>query len=213
MGTVRSIGILGGTGALGRGLAKRLSVAGFSVALGSRDPDRARVAAESVGHRAVGVSNEAAAEHDLVIVAVPWDGHGALLRTLEPQLRDTLVIDCVNPLGFDQRGPFALDVPEGSAAQQAQLLLPESAVVGAFHHIAADALLSDDPLGAEVLVVGDELPAVETVISLVDSIDGLRGVYAGRLRNAHQVEALTANLIAINRRYRAQAGIRITGLS
>jgi hypothetical protein len=161
----------------------------------------------------VGVSNEVAAERDLVIVAVPWVGHSQLLRELESQLRDTLVVDCVNPLGFDQRGPFAIDVPEGSATEQADLLLPSSVVVGAFHHIAADALLSDDPLSGDVLVVGDDRSGVGAVIEIVDSIDGLRGVYGGRLRNARQVEAFTANLIAINRRYGVQAGIRVTGLS
>ncbi len=210
MSTIRSVGILGGTGALGRGLARRLGAAGYDVRLGSRDAERARRAAS--GERAAGVSNEQAAECDLVLVAVPWDGHEELLHSLEPALRGRLVADCVNPLGFDERGPYALPVPEGSAVQQAQMLLPQCVVVGAFHHVAADLLLSDAQLDSDVLVVGDDRAGVDSMIAVVDAIDGLRGVYGGRLRNGHQVEALTANLIAVNRRYRTHAGIRVTGL-
>ena len=84
-------------------------------------------------------------------------------------------------------------------------------MVGAFHHVSSELLLGDDPLDGDVLVVGDDRDAVGQVIELVDSIVGLRGVFAGRLRNAGQVEALTANLIAINRRYKTQSGLRVTG--
>jgi NADPH-dependent F420 reductase len=125
-----------------------------------------------------------------------------------------LVVDCVNPLGFDAKGPYALRVPEGSAAEQTESLLPESRVCAAFHHVSA-VLLADPEVARvdlDVLVLGDDRAAVETVIALTQRIDGMRGVYAGRLRNAGQIEAFTANLIAINRRYKAHAGLRITDL-
>ncbi|MCZ3385791.1 MAG: NADPH-dependent F420 reductase [Actinomycetia bacterium] len=209
----RSVGVIGGTGALGRGLAVRLAAAGHSVRLGSRDFQRARAAAEMLGEGVTGASNVDACDSELVVFAVPWAAHEVTLASLRDALDGRIVIDCVNPLGFDERGPFALAVADGSATQQADELLADSTVVGAFHHVSAELLLAAGELDADVLVVGDDRPAVEQVIELIDSISGLRGVYAGRLRNAGQVEALTANLIAINRRYRVQSGIRVTGLA
>ena len=129
-------------------------------------------------------------------------------------LRGKVVVDCVNPLGFDKQGAFALDVPEGSAAQQAAGLLPDSTVVAAFHHVSA-VLLLDEAVGSietDVLVLGDDREATDLVQALADRITGMHGVYGGRLRNAGQVEGLTANLISVNRRYKAHAGIRITDI-
>jgi NADPH-dependent F420 reductase len=143
---------------------------------------------------------------------VPYDGHADLLAPLAGALAGKIVIDCVNPLGFDQHGPFPLAVPQGSAAAQAAALLPTSRVCAAFHHVSA-ALLADpqiDRVNQDVLVLGDDPAAVAVVLALAGRIPGIRGVYAGRLRNASQVEALTANLISINRRYRIHAGLRIT---
>ncbi|MFP5281920.1 MAG: NADPH-dependent F420 reductase [Actinomycetes bacterium] len=209
------VGILGGTGPLGRGLARWFAVAGHEVVLGSRDPERGTAAAGGLGPRVTGGSHRRAAAADLVVVAVPYAGHATLLTELAEPLSGKVVIDCVSPLGFDSRGPYALPVPDGSAAQEAQRLLPGSTVVGAFHHISAVVLL--DPatteLEGDILVVTEDRAAGTTVIELVASLPRLRGVYAGRLRNAGQVEALTANLIAINRRYSAHAGLQITGLS
>jgi 8-hydroxy-5-deazaflavin:NADPH oxidoreductase len=213
-----TIGVLGGTGEQGRGLARRWARAGLRVRVGSRQADRAvdiaaDVAAGLPGADVAGEINAAvAAMSDVVVVAVPFDGHAALLSTLVEELRDTVVVDVVNPLGFDKQGAFALDVPEGSAAQQAQALLPHSAVVGAFHHVSAIHLLDDerDQVDTDVLVVGDDRAATDLVQRLADAIPGVRGVYAGRLRNAGQVEALTANLISVNRRYKAHAGVRVT---
>jgi NADPH-dependent F420 reductase len=122
------------------------------------------------------------------------------------------VVDCVNPLGFDSQGAYALPVEEGSAAQQAAAILPDSTVVGAFHHLSAVLLLDEslESLATDVMVVGDDRSATDLVQRLADALPGVRGIYAGRLRNAHQVEALTANLISVNRRYKAHAGVRIT---
>lgn len=207
------IGILGGTGDQGRGLALRLATAGWSVSLGSRDADRAGAAAAALGRGVTGGSNQACAVlADIVIAAVPWDGHAELLASLAPALAGKIVVDCVNPLGFDKQGAFALPVTEGSAAQQAQSLLPDAVVVAAFHHVSAVLLLDEslDTIDTDVLVLGDERTATDTVQALVNTIPGMRGIYGGRLRNAHQVEAFTANLISMNRRYKAHAGIRIT---
>jgi 8-hydroxy-5-deazaflavin:NADPH oxidoreductase len=214
-----TLAFLGGTGDQGRGLARRFALAGHRVVLGSRQAQRAHAAVEEL--RATGpdpslingaTNDAAAAAADVVVVAVPWEGHEPLVRGLAAALAGKIVVDCVNPMGFDAQGAFALDVQEGSAAQQAALLLPDSTVVAAFHHVSA-VLLLDPTVGAidtDVLVLGDERSATDLVQALVDQIDGMRGVYGGRLRNAGQVESLTANLVSINRRYKAHAGLRVT---
>ncbi|MGW4423097.1 NADPH-dependent F420 reductase [Streptosporangium sp. NPDC004631] len=208
-----SIGILGGTGDQGKGLARRFALAGNPVLIGSRSEERAREVAAGIGESVRGADNRTvAAEADVVIVAIPWEGHRATLESLRTELTGKIVIDCVNPLGFDKQGAYALPVEEGSAAQQAAAVLPDSRVVAAFHHVSAVLLL--DPEVAEVdldvLVLGDDREATDTVQALAGRIPGVRGVYGGRLRNAHQVEALTANLISVNRRYKAHAGFRVT---
>lgn len=208
-----TVGVLGGTGEQGRGLATRLAAAGQRVVIGSRDAARAQQVATEIDGSVVGASNEdCAGSADIVIVAVPWDGHAVLLEQLRPVLAGRIVVDCVNPLGFDKQGAFALPVAEGSAAQQAAALLPDSTVVAAFHHISAVLLLDPevDEIATDVLVLGDDRAATDVVQALASRIPGIRGIYGGRLRNAGQVEAMTANLISINRRYKAHAGLRIT---
>jgi NADPH-dependent F420 reductase len=207
------VSVLGGTGEQGRGLAQRLARAGQSVMIGSRSADRAQSIAAEIGSGVAGGSNEDAARFgDIVIVAVPWDGHRELLESLASDLAGKIVVDCVNPLGFDKQGAFALPVEEGSAAQQAASVLPDSSVVAAFHHISAVLLLDDSvsSIETDVLVLGDDRDATDAVQALAGRIDGIRGIYGGRLRNAGQVEAFTANLISMNRRYKVHAGIRVT---
>lgn len=210
-----SIGILGGTGDQGKGLARRFALAGHDVLIGSRNAERARQAAEGLGagRPARGAENaEVARTADVVIVAVPWGGHKALLESLRDDLAGKIVIDCVNPLGFDKKGAYPLPVEEGSAAQQAAAVLTGSTVVAAFHHVSAVVLLDPevDAVDLDVLVLGDDRAATDIVQALAGRIAGVRGVYGGRLRNAHQIEAFTANLISVNRRYKAHAGLRIT---
>ncbi|RSN16096.1 NADPH-dependent F420 reductase [Nonomuraea sp. WAC 01424] len=208
-----SIAILGGTGDQGKGLARRFALAGHTVLIGSRSAERAQEAAGSIGSGARGGANaDVAAEADVVIVAVPYEGHKALLESLRAELAGKIVVDCVNPLGFDKQGAYALPVEEGSAAQQAAAVLTESRVVAAFHHVSAVLLMDPavEKVDLDVLVLGDDREATDTVQALAELIPGVRGVYGGRLRNAHQVEALTANLISINRRYKAHAGLRVT---
>jgi 8-hydroxy-5-deazaflavin:NADPH oxidoreductase len=215
-----TVAVLGGTGEQGQGLAYRLASAGVHVVIGSRDAERAIKCAAGLAARipsdhVEGAANDyASARADIVIVAVPWAAHEPTLRALIEQLAGKLVIDCVNPLEFDERGPRSIDVPHGSAAEQAAAILPRSTVVGAFHHVSASMLM--DPqvtdLDMDVLVLGDDRTATDTVSRLADLMPGVRGVFGGRLRNAGQVEAFTANLIAINRRYKARSSIRITGI-
>jgi NADPH-dependent F420 reductase len=191
------------------------------VLIGSRRVERAEATAAEIGQpnspgRIAGLGNsDAAAGAELVIVSVPYHSHAGLLSSLTTELAGKIVVDCVNPLGFDERGPFPLRVAAGSAAQEAQQLLPDSTVIAAFHHVSA-VLLNDpaiDHFADDVLVLGEDRDAVTLVCELATAIPGVRGVYAGRLRNAGQVEALAANLIAINRRYQTHAGLSITGVS
>ncbi len=211
-----SIGILGGTGDQGKGLARRFAMAGHRVTIGSRKAERAREAAEELGAGlpVSGAENAAAAgESDIVIIAVPWEGHRATLESLRAELDGKIVVDCVNPLGFEKgKGAYALDVEEGSAAEQAAAVLTGSRVVAAFHHVSAKLLLDPEVerMELDVLVLGNDREATDLVQALAGRIPGMRGVYGGRLHNARQVEAFTANLISINRRYKAHAGLRIT---
>lgn len=208
-----TIGILGGTGDQGRGLAYRWAVAGLDVVVGSRDAQRAQLAAGEIGFGVRGDANPAvAAAADIVVVAVPWDGHGELLESVAALVVGKIVVDCVNPIGFDDKGAYPLDVAEGSAAQQAAAILADSRVVAAFHHVSA-VLLNDrgvDVIECDIMVLGEDRDATDIVTQLAARIPGARCIYAGRLRNAHQIEGLTANLISVNRRYKVHAGIRLT---
>jgi NADPH-dependent F420 reductase len=209
------IGILGGTGDQGRGLARRFAMAGHQVIIGSRSEERAGSAAAEIAHNVQGRTNhDTARDAQIVIAAVPWEGHGHLLESLAPELAGKIVIDCVNPIGFDSHGAYPLPVAEGSAAQQAASLLPGSTVVAAFHHVSATLLLDPEvaTIDLDVLVLGDNREATDLVQALAERIPGVRGVYAGRLRNASQIEALTANLVSVNRRYKTHAGLRITDI-
>src|SRR4051794_9718969 len=145
---VITLGFLGGTGDQGRGLARRFALAGHPVVIGSRSAERAEAAARDLRAtlpptaQVSGAANaEAAAAGDVVVVAVPWEGHEALVRDVAAGLAGKVVVDCVNPLGFDERGAYALPVAEGSAAEQAAALLPDARVVAAFHHVSAVLLL------------------------------------------------------------------------
>ncbi|WP_037906406.1 NADPH-dependent F420 reductase [Actinacidiphila yeochonensis] len=215
-----TVGVLGGTGDQGRGLAYRLARAGQRVVVGSRDAARAEAAASELNALdpapavpVAGTDNEECARRsNVVIVAVPWEGHAKTLEGLREVLAGKLVVDCVNPLGFDKQGAYALTPDEGSAAQQAAALLPDSRVTAAFHHLSA--VLLQDPaverIDTDVMVLGDSRADTDTVQALAGLIPGMRGIFAGRLRNAHQVESLVANLISTNRRYKAHAGLRVT---
>jgi len=214
------IAVIGGTGPQGRGLAYRWARAGHTVLIGSRSAERAEATAAEIRDRAPGASvasgvNDAVArDAEVVLLAVPYDGHDALVASLAPVLADTTVISCVNPLGFDAQGPYGLDVPGGSAAEEAASLLPDAHVVAAFHHVSAPSLWkSSDPLAHEdVLVCGDDDCAKAVAIELARCVTGRDGVDAGRLRMARQLEPLTAVLISVNKRYKVRSGVAISGL-
>ncbi|MGH3385959.1 MAG: NADPH-dependent F420 reductase [Nocardioidaceae bacterium] len=213
------IAVVGGTGAQGKGLAYRFAAAGHDIVLGSRDAGRAgqtaATVAEHAGTAVRGATNhDAVADADIVVLSVPYDGHAALVGALADVLADRIVISCVNPLGFDRAGAFALDVPDGSAAEEAARLAPRARLVGAFHTVSAVSLWRDEgPLDHEdVLVCGDEAEANEVVVELATSVTGRPGVQVGPLRQARQLEPLTAVLIAVNKRYKVRSGIRIGGL-
>lgn len=216
-----TVAVIGGTGPQGRGLAFRLARAGHRVVIGSRSTERAGATARELGPLlpdGAGVSGAgnaaAAAAGDLVVLAVPYQGHGDLVASLGPQLAGKVLVSCVNPLGFDTQGPYGLPVPDGSAAEEAQRIVPAARVVGAFHHVSAANLLraDHDLSGEDVLVCGDDLPAKRLVIALAGAVTGRRGIDAGPLRLARHLEPLTAVLICVNKRYRVRSGIRISGV-
>ncbi|GAA0665126.1 NADPH-dependent F420 reductase [Streptomyces thermocarboxydovorans] len=217
-----SIGVIGGTGPQGKGLAYRFARAGHRVFLGSRSPERAQEAAQKLNARlpadqaVSGTSNATAASvNEVVLLAVPWNGHTELVADLRDHLAGKIVISCVNPLGFDKRGPYGLPVSDGSAAEQAAGLLPDSRVVGAFHHVSAVSLLGDAEYlkDEDVLVCGDDAAAKGVVQELVRAVTGRIGVDAGALRLARQLEPLTAVLISINKKYKTHSGLAVTGLT
>jgi 8-hydroxy-5-deazaflavin:NADPH oxidoreductase len=217
-----SVAIMGGTGPLGKGVAARLVRAGVEVALGSRDPARARAAAEEVrgwlGDDAValgaGGNAEVVASADIVLVAVPYEGLEAILEQLADELDGRLVISAVNPLTFDDRGPVPIAVEEGSAAERVAARCPGARVVGALHSVSSRELKRlEVPLDDDVPVLGDDEEAVAEVVALLDRIDGCRPVPAGPLRLSRIAEDLTCLLLSVNRRHKAHVGVRFTRLS
>jgi 8-hydroxy-5-deazaflavin:NADPH oxidoreductase len=216
---MHKIAVIGGTGPQGRGLARWLAAAGHSVVIGSRSAERAdetaKVLQERTGGYVVGADNRTAADSaDVVLVVVPWDGHRELITSLAPVLEGKLVVSCVNPLGFDKVGAFGLTVEEGSAAEQTQEIVPGARVVGAFHHLSAVSLWESEELldHEDVLVCGDDADAKSVVLDLAAAVTGHRGIDAGALRLASQLEPWTAVLIGINRRYKTRSGIAIVGV-
>ncbi len=221
--TTYRIAVIGGTGPQGKGLGYRFARAGHSVVLGSRSVEKAGPVADEVTERLAGVEGagsvtgaanaDAIGDADVVLLAVPYDGHAELVESLP--LAGRTVISCVNPLAFDKRGAHGriIDGGEGSAAEEAQRLQPEATVVGAFHNVSAVLLWGeDDHLDEDVLVVGDVVEAKEVAMDLAEAVTSRRGIDAGKLRLARQLEPFTAVLISINRKYKTHAGVRISGV-
>lgn len=213
------IGFLGGTGPEGRGLALRFAMAGESVMIGSRDAGRASDAAASVtairpGLPVTGGLNEqVASESDVVFVAVPYSGHRPTLESLRDALEGKLIVDVVAPLAFSRGVASAVTPDAGSAAEEAQQILANCPVVGAFHNLSAEELLEPDTvIDADVVVCSDDPAARKKVIELAELIAGVRGVDGGGLANSRYVENLTALLININRIYKAHSTIKIVGI-
>jgi NADPH-dependent F420 reductase len=215
------VAVIGGTGPQGKGLGYRFARGGHDVVLGSRAAEKAETVAAEVRERlgegagaVTGAANaDAVAECDVVLLAVPYDGHDELVATLP--LAGKTVISCVNPLAFDKRGAHGRVVNggEGSAAESAQEIAPEATVVGAFHNVSAVGLWGTEGyLDEDVIVVGDVVEAKQVAMELAASVTGRVGIDGGKLRLARQLEPFTAVLISINRKYKVHSGLRITGL-
>jgi NADPH-dependent F420 reductase len=217
------IPIIGGTGALGAGLARRWAQAGVPVVIGSRDADRAEEAAVKVREvvptaEVRGLQNEeAATQGEIVFLTVPFRAQSENLNNLRETLRPgQILVDCTVPLAAAVSGKAtrSLGVWQGSAAQQAQEMVPDGVtVIAAMHTLAAPALAKlDTKLGEDVLVCGDKKADKARVARLIEAIPGLRAVNAGALEMARIVEQLTPMLISVNTRYKTHAGVRLTGL-
>jgi 8-hydroxy-5-deazaflavin:NADPH oxidoreductase len=209
-----TLAIIGGTGVLGSGLARRLAAAGYTIVIGSRSADKASEAAHALpGGKCRGATNaDAAKAADIVLITVPWSNQQPILDEIAPHVAGKLVIDATVPLVPPKVARVQLP-PEHSAALAAQKRLgPGVRLVSAFHNVAAHKLLKDEPIDCDVLVFGDDPKDREAVLKLVAAA-GLRGVHAGPLANSVAAEALTSVLIGINRAYKVDgAGIRITGI-
>lgn len=215
-----TVGIIGGTGPLGKGLAARFALAGVRVTIGSRRVERADQAAAEVrswlddgGDAVSSAPNLDACDADVVILSVPFEALDAALDPLQDALVGRVVVSALNPLGFDDGGPFPITVPEGSAAVACADRLPDSRLVAAFHSVSSVQLARlDEPIEEDVPVFGDDQEAVAEVAALTERIHALRAVPAGPLRLAGPVEGLTAVIIAINRHHRSHVGLRFSRL-
>ncbi len=213
------VGILGGTGPLGRGLGLRLAAAGASVTIGSRDAARAGEVVTSLRDAwprqlaISGAANEDAAARDIVVVATPWDAVVPTVRGLAARLEGKVVVSVANALVKQGREMHALVPPRGSMAGAIQAELPAALVAAAGHHLPASALEDlDQALGADVLVCSDHPDATAATMALIASIAGLRPLDAGSLAQAAAIEAFTAVLVTVNIRYKAHSSLGLTGL-
>lgn len=213
------LGLLGGTGPHGRGLATRFAAAGHRVLVGSRDRSRAEEVVEGLrpalprARLAAGDNTEVAERADLVFVTVPHDAQHLLLPPVRAALAGKVVVSCANPMRVDERGPLPVRVRDGSAAEECQRLLPAARVVSAFQNVSAVVLRHlDRTLECDVLLCGDDPSATTVVADLVRTVPGLSPLEAGPLRLSGPIEDFTAVLVSVNRRYRVHAGVRLTGL-
>lgn len=219
-----TVAIIGGTGPEGRGLALRWAKAGVRVIIGSRDENRARMAAQEIcatvgssGHVEGMENGAAAAATDIVVLAVPFEGQAKTMKNLRESFRPgAVLITTVVPLaaGVGDRGTRTLGVWQGSAAQQAAELAPPGvSVAAAFQNISAALLNSGVDVDCDVIVCADDGKAKEVASALARKIPGVRALDGGRLENARIVEQLTALLITLNIRHQVRmAGLRITGI-
>jgi hypothetical protein len=214
------VGIIGGTGPLGRGLGVRLAVAGASVAIGSRSPERAADTAAELRatwvHGALSIegrSNEEVTSSDIVVVATPWDAVIATVRPLAGLLDGKVVVSVGNALVRQARELHPLIPPRGSVAGAVQAELPGALVAAACHHLPAGVLEDlDAPLVADVLVCSDHAAALAATMAMVGMVDGLRPLDAGSLASAAPIEAFTAVLVNLNIRYKGHSTPRFVGL-
>ena len=213
------LAFLGGTGPEGRGLALRYALAGEDVVIGSRNEARAEEIAKELLELVpkatiLGVENRVAADlGDTVFVTVPYEAQKSLLGTLQNSLVGKVVVNVIAPLHFSKGKARAIHVDEGSAAIQAQQLLPKSSVVAAFQNVSAVELLTPDHvMDGDVVVCSDHQEAKQKVMGLAQKIRALRPVDGDGLENARYLEEFTALLLNINRIYRCHSAIKIIGI-
>ena len=214
------LAILGGTGPEGKGLALRLALAGESVIIGSRSAERgasaaAELAESAAGGNITGDDNAgAAAAGDVVFLAFPYEGQRPVLEALADGLDGKIVVSVIAPMAFERgKGARAVEVPAGSAAQEAAEILPNATIVAAFQNVSAEELLEPGTrMEGDVVVCSDNADAKKLVMDLAAKIPDLRGVDGGALANAKYVEQITPLLVNINRIYRTHSGIKITGV-
>ena len=213
------IAFIGGTGEEGMGLAYRFAKAGHACVIGSRTIEKAEASVAELREKdaaldiTAATNADAAAQAEIVVVTTPYAAQAATLPPLADALAGKIVVSTVVPMAFEAGRASLLAVPEGSAAQQAQALLPRSTVVAAFQNLSAKKLLKGAPIEADVVVCADDAAAKQRIIELAAQIDGVRGVDGGALANAQMVEGITVLLVSVNRNYKTQAGIRIAGIS
>lgn len=214
------LGIVGGTGPQGRGLAARWARAGHVVHVGSRTQDKAQAAVDDVLDRTgpdvevhAGTNDAVADAAEIVVVALPYEAQPAALPPLAAACAGKVVCNVVNPMVFDELGPTAVRVDAGSAAEECQALLPDARVVSAFHDVSSRRLLQvDEAIDTHVLICGDDQEACHRVAHLANRIAGMWGVYCGPLRMSEYVENITPLILTINKLYRIQAGLLIDGI-
>ena len=219
MSTTLNVGIVGGTGPAGAGLAVRLAAAGIDVHLGSRDEARAQSTAESLNERwaldapIVGVTNVAACHRDVVVLATSAESIVETAATLADELAGRIVVCIANLLVRTKRSFEAVLPPEGSVAKAVQAAAPAANVVAAFQNLPAAALADlERELRADVLICGDDKDAVATVMAITSTVAGLDPIDAGALVNAAGVEALTAILLNVNRSMHGEFSVRLVDL-
>ena len=212
------IGFIGGTGPEGKGLAYRFALAGHEIVIGSRSRERAEESAREIAEHASGAKVRggenigAARDGEIVVITVPFAAQADTLSPLRDALSGKVVASAAVPLVFETGIVSMSRVPEGSAALQAQALLPGAKVAGAFQNLSASKLWKDEPLEQDIIVCADDADAKQRVMELAGQIRGARAVDGGPLAASHYVEGITALLIGINTRYQATTGVRLVGL-
>jgi 8-hydroxy-5-deazaflavin:NADPH oxidoreductase len=209
-----SIAVIGGTGHLGKGIARRLAKAGHDVTIGSRAAEKAEGIAAEMGLGTKGASNDDAAQgKDVVIVTVPYENQEATLRQIRDKVGGAIVVDTTVPLVPPKVMRVQLPAAGSAAAEAREHLGPDVRFVTAFHNVAAHILDTDAKVDCDVLVFSDDVEARNTVVGLVGDME-LRGLSGGALVNSAAAEAITSLLIYMNKTYKADgAGIRFTGLT
>ncbi|HWG74575.1 MAG TPA: NADPH-dependent F420 reductase [Acidimicrobiales bacterium] len=214
------IGVFGATGPAGQAVAVQFAAIGTEVVVGSRSLERAEATVSSLTQRWAGRElalvagdNAAAAGADVVVLATPWEGALATVTDHAGALEGKILISMVNILTRWGGHMVPLVPPSGSVSQAVAAAVPGTSVAGAFHHLPAVPWADlDHPLEADVLVCADQRPTARQVVDLVDGLPGLRGIDAGGLGSAMAIEAITATLLEVNRRYKTHAALRLTGL-